>query len=73
METLEEKVLPFYADTHVDGLDHTPRVGEVVAADQNSAVLPDGHLADERSALDLFWKRYNKVLLDKVKSAFLTM
>lgn len=75
LETEEEKILPFYADTAVEAED------EAVAADAPSATasapahgepaeaaafLPTGEQVDESRALDLFWKRYNKVLLDRM-------
>eukprot|EP00047_Mylnosiga_fluctuans_P002477 m.224672 g.224672 ORF g.224672 m.224672 type:complete len:498 (-) comp11131_c0_seq1:1772-3265(-) len=63
LETDEEKILPFYADTAVEGLE-TPAADEKTATAEAQAFTVDGVRVDERTALDLFWKRYNKVLLD---------
>lgn len=61
METEDEKVLPFYASSL------TPEEQEDVAA--AVAEPPSEQMAEvmhEYSSLENFWKRYNKVLLDKV-------
>jgi len=61
LETETEKVLPFYASSL------TPEEDEDVAAAMQEA--PSESLAEilhEYSALENFWKRYNKVLLDKL-------
>lgn len=66
METEEEKVLPFYADTAVDGDAPKPTAAERPAPGlQAQAVTLEGTPVDEHHALDLFWKRFNKVLLDR--------
>jgi hypothetical protein len=58
LETEEEKVLPFYSCS----------LGEEAEAEAASAQAqpPSESLALEYSSLENFWKRYNKVLLDRL-------
>jgi len=61
LETEEEKVLPFYS-TSLDNIDEL----EVKQAMEEPPSEPLASLFHEYSALENFWKRYNKVLLDKL-------
>jgi len=61
LETEEEKVLPFYS-TSLDNIDEL----EVKQAMEEAPSEPLASLFHEYSALENFWKRYNKVLLDKL-------
>lgn len=61
LETEEEKVLPFYSSSLTEGEQQ-----EVKEAVKEEASEPLAELFHEYSALENFWKRYNKVLLDKL-------
>jgi hypothetical protein len=60
-ETEEEKVLPFYASS-LDEVDQR----ELFEANQEKPSEPLAELISEYASLENFWKRYNKVLLDKL-------
>lgn len=60
-ETEEEKVLPFYASTLTA---QEEEAAELEMKEKASVAMAE--LFHEYSALDNFWKRYNKVLLDKL-------
>jgi len=61
METEREKVVPFYTSS-VEDLDQSVEAqNELVTAKEESGGV------DEWNYLDNFWKRYNKVLLDKLQ------
>jgi len=61
LETEEEKVLPFYASSL------TPEEQEdVEAAEYETPSEPLCAIMMEYTSLENFWKRYNKVLLDKL-------
>jgi dynein regulatory complex subunit 2 len=59
LETEREKVLPFY-EAETDGLEEEPdhKIGDINGVDKQTF--------NEFKQLDSFYKRYNKVLLDKV-------
>eukprot|EP00112_Aurelia_sp_Birch-Aquarium-sp1_P015187 Seg3346.2 transcript_id=Seg3346.2/GoldUCD/mRNA.D3Y31 product="Dynein regulatory complex subunit 2" protein_id=Seg3346.2/GoldUCD/D3Y31 len=61
LETEEEKVLPFYASSLAPEEDH-----DVQAAVEEPAVEKLAEIMHEYSPLENFWKRLNKVLLDKL-------
>ncbi|XP_064620664.1 dynein regulatory complex subunit 2-like [Lineus longissimus] len=61
LETEEEKVLPFYATSLTQ-----EEQEDVSAAVKEPPSEPLAAVMDEYSTLENFWKRYNKVLLDKV-------
>lgn len=61
METEEEKVLPFYASSLTKEEQEDVEAAVVEAPSQ-----PLAEAMHEYSALENFWKRYNKVLLDKL-------
>jgi len=61
LETEEEKVLPFYATSLT-----LPEQHEVEEAVQEKPNEQLAQLFHEYSALENFWKRYNKALLDKL-------
>ncbi|XP_048582995.1 dynein regulatory complex subunit 2 [Nematostella vectensis] len=61
LETEQEKVLPFYASSL--GVDEEE---DVAAAMQEAPSEPLAEVLHEYSSLENFWKRYNKVLLDKL-------
>jgi len=61
LETEEEKVLPFYSSTLT-----AEEESSVEAEMKEKASEVMAELFHEYSALDNFWKRYNKVLLDKL-------
>jgi hypothetical protein len=66
LETEREKVVPFYTSS-VEELDQssTDAAGnELLAAKEEAS---GGNSVDEWNYLDNFWKRYNKVLLDKLQ------
>lgn len=61
METEREKVVPFYTSS-VEDLDQSVEAqSELVSAKEEAGGV------DEWNYLDNFWKRYNKVLLDKLQ------
>lgn len=60
-ETEEEKVLPFYASS-LDEVDQR----ELFEVNQEKPSEPLAELISEYASLENFWKRYNKVLLDKL-------
>lgn len=60
-ETEEEKVLPFYASS-LDEVDQQ----ELFEANHEKPSEPLAELISEYASLENFWKRYNKVLLDKL-------
>eukprot|EP00051_Salpingoeca_urceolata_P005721 m.76460 g.76460 ORF g.76460 m.76460 type:complete len:517 (+) comp14511_c1_seq3:33-1583(+) len=75
LETEEEKVLPFYADSvtteeveDLTGEAATPAPEALPAPTQPfaTAYTPDNRPVEEHAVLDGFWKRYNKALLDKL-------
>lgn len=61
LETEAEKVLPFYVSSLSPEEDD-----DVAAAMQEAPSEPLAEILHEYSALENFWKRYNKVLLDKL-------
>ncbi|XP_071946491.1 dynein regulatory complex subunit 2-like [Antedon mediterranea] len=61
LETEEEKVLPFYASSLTEEEQH-----DVSAAVAEAPSEPLAEIMHEYTSLENFWKRYNKVLLDKV-------
>uniref|UniRef100_H2YV41 Dynein regulatory complex protein 1 n=2 Tax=Ciona savignyi TaxID=51511 RepID=H2YV41_CIOSA len=61
LETEEEKVLPFYASSLSQ-----EEQEDVEAAVYESPSEPLATIMHEYTSLDNFWKRYNKVLLDKL-------
>jgi len=61
METEEEKVLPFYASSLTKDENE-----DVEAAVMEAPSQPLAEAMHEYSSLENFWKRYNKVLLDKL-------
>jgi len=61
METEEEKVLPFYASSLTQ-----EEQEDVEAAVLEPPSQPLAQAMHEYSSLENFWKRYNKVLLDKL-------
>lgn len=61
METEEEKVLPFYASSLTK-----EELEDVEAAVLEPPSQPLAEAMHEYSSLECFWKRYNKVLLDKL-------
>jgi len=61
METEEEKVLPFYASSLTKDENE-----DVEAAVLEPPSQPLAEAMHEYSSLENFWKRYNKVLLDKL-------
>eukprot|EP00053_Salpingoeca_punica_P021938 m.213574 g.213574 ORF g.213574 m.213574 type:complete len:506 (+) comp27523_c0_seq1:125-1642(+) len=74
LETDAEKVLPFYADT-VKPEEIAEAKGETLSPPEPlpestqlrpTVFLPDNTQASETTALENFWKRYNKALLDKL-------
>ncbi|XP_069509949.1 dynein regulatory complex subunit 2 [Ambystoma mexicanum] len=60
LETEEEKVLPFYPSTLSA---EEQQEAELASAEKPSENL--AQLIEDYAALDQFWKRYNKVLLDQ--------
>jgi len=63
LETEREKVVPFYTSS-VEELDQSSEVqSELLTAKEEAG----GNSVDEWNYLDNFWKRYNKVLLDKLQ------
>ncbi|XP_043939726.1 dynein regulatory complex subunit 2 [Protopterus annectens] len=61
LETEEEKVLPFYASSlTLEEQDAVKEANEEQPTEQFSRLMQD------YTALENFWKRYNKVLLDKL-------
>ncbi|XP_074641564.1 dynein regulatory complex subunit 2-like [Tubulanus polymorphus] len=61
LETEEEKVLPFYATSLTQ-----EEQDDVSAAVKEAPSEPLAEVMHEYESLENFWKRYNKVLLDKV-------
>ncbi|XP_033628465.1 dynein regulatory complex subunit 2-like [Asterias rubens] len=61
LETEEEKVLPFYASSLTQ-----EEQEDVQAAVAEPPSEPLAEIMHEYTSLENFWKRYNKVLLDKV-------
>ncbi|XP_072026425.1 LOW QUALITY PROTEIN: dynein regulatory complex subunit 2-like [Amphiura filiformis] len=61
LETEEEKVLPFYASSLTD-----EEQEDVSAAVAEPPSEPLAEIMHQYTSLENFWKRYNKVLLDKV-------
>ncbi|XP_068678693.1 dynein regulatory complex subunit 2-like [Montipora capricornis] len=61
LETEAEKVLPFYTSSLTSEEDD-----DVAAAMQEAPSEPLAEILHEYSALENFWKRYNKVLLDRL-------
>ncbi|RMX54250.1 hypothetical protein pdam_00016921 [Pocillopora damicornis] len=61
LETEAEKVLPFYVSSLLP-----EEEDDVAAAMQEAPSEPLAEILHEYSALENFWKRYNKVLLDKL-------
>uniref|UniRef100_T2MAI1 Dynein regulatory complex subunit 2 n=1 Tax=Hydra vulgaris TaxID=6087 RepID=T2MAI1_HYDVU len=61
LETEEEKILPFYS-TSLNVLEEK----QVEEFNQEKPSEPLAELFHEYSSLENFWKRYNKVLLDKI-------
>lgn len=61
LETEEEKVLPFYASSLTQD-----EQDDVAAAVAEPPSEPLAEVMHEFTSLENFWKRYNKVLLDKV-------
>eukprot|EP00003_Mantamonas_plastica_P006285 TRINITY_DN15109_c0_g2_i2.p1 TRINITY_DN15109_c0_g2~~TRINITY_DN15109_c0_g2_i2.p1 ORF type:complete len:442 (-),score=177.50 TRINITY_DN15109_c0_g2_i2:16-1341(-) len=69
LETEREKVLPFYESTVEDYQEDEQEAEEVmnrVQSYQTSALTHEGKPVDEWHYLDSFYKRFNKVLLDKL-------
>eukprot|EP00052_Salpingoeca_macrocollata_P007520 m.60516 g.60516 ORF g.60516 m.60516 type:complete len:504 (-) comp16099_c0_seq2:74-1585(-) len=72
LETEEEKVLPFYADSVTrDELEAEFGPEEAKAGPVDNTLRPvvlteDDQPVSQEHALDCFWKRYNKVLVDKL-------
>lgn len=73
LETEEEKVLPFDCDAVSQEELHEAQGGAVEMPPgpdgkprASLAMFPNGTTVNEFTALDGFWKRYNKVLLDKL-------
>mmetsp|Transcript_6692 Transcript_6692/g.15423 ORF Transcript_6692/g.15423 Transcript_6692/m.15423 type:complete len:512 (-) Transcript_6692:106-1641(-) len=66
LETEREKVIPFYPTP----MDEDSSIPEDLAVDANAlssyAIDKDGKPVEEWNYLDTFFRRYNKVLLDKV-------
>ncbi|XP_067932597.1 dynein regulatory complex subunit 2-like [Watersipora subatra] len=60
LETEEEKVLPFYASSLTE-----QEQSDVSAVVQEPPTQPLAEVMTDYVALENFWKRYNKVLLDK--------
>jgi len=61
LETEQEKVLPFYASSLTQDEEE-----DVAGAIQEAPSEPLAQLLHEYSALENFWKRYNKSMLDKL-------
>lgn len=61
LETEEEKVLPFYTSALSEEEEQ-----EVAAAVAEPAAQPLAEVMSEYTSLENFWKRYNKVFLDKL-------
>lgn len=63
LETEREKVLPFYESTVDDAL---PEVTEEGKSYHPTATTKDGQPVDRFNYLDQFFKKYNKVALDRM-------
>merc|ERR1712232_947065 len=74
LETEQEKVLPFYSDSISTTELMEARGSEMVldegaaqpSNEQAFATKLDGSLIQKQEAMENFWKRYNKVQLDKL-------
>jgi len=67
METEEEKVLPFYSNTiKEDEIAEMKARVELEFKDQLEKDTDMAAIATDYAPMDNFWKRYNKVLLDKL-------
>jgi len=66
LETEREKVVPFYSSSVPSQLNHDEDEAKLEGRMDNTSLFVDGTPVGEWNHLDNFYKKYNKVLLDKL-------